>query len=82
MLVIQTEDRPGMLANLTDVIAKLDSNIRQIDADTEVVGRGLINVVVEVKHRKQLEKLRGAIQNISGVLQVDRKVGTSVGAEG
>ncbi len=82
MLVIQTEDRPGMLANLTDVIAKLDSNIRQIDADTEVVGRGLINVVVEVKHRKQIEKLRAAIQNISGVLQVDRKVGASMEAEG
>jgi len=80
-LVIQTEDHPGILAKLTDVIAKLNSNIRQIEADTEVSGRGLISVVVEVRNRKHLEKVRDGIQRIEGVLEVDRKMGTTPIAE-
>ena len=75
VLVIQTEDHPGMLARLTDVIAKLDSNIRQIEADVEVSGRGMISVVVEVRDRKHLDRLLGGISKVPGVIQVDRKVG-------
>ena len=40
-----------MLARLTEAIAKLDSNIRQIEADTGAPGRGNIEVVVEVRDR-------------------------------
>jgi hypothetical protein len=55
-LVLETEDRHGMLARLTDVIAKLDTNIRQIEADTDRPGRGNIVVVVDVRDRAHLER--------------------------
>jgi GTP pyrophosphokinase len=81
-LVIHTEDHPGILAKLTDVIAKHDSNIKQIEADTEVEGRGLISVVVEVRNRKHLDKLRGGIRKVPGVIEVGRKMGAVPVAEG
>lgn len=78
-LVIDTEDRPGILAKLTEAIAKLKSNIRQIDADTDS-GRGAISVVVEIKDMKHLEQLRRGIRNVPGVLRVDRRMTASQGS--
>jgi (p)ppGpp synthase/HD superfamily hydrolase len=66
-----------MLAKLTDVIARLDSNIRQIEAETGETGRGLITVMVELKNRRHLNKLRQSIRAVDGVLQVDRRMGVA-----
>ncbi len=73
-LRIETEDRQGMLARLTDAIARLDTNIRQIEADTDRPGRGDIEVVIEVKNRKQLERVKEALRNVPGVLEVTRSM--------
>jgi GTP pyrophosphokinase len=50
-LLIETEDRPGMLAKLTEVIAKFDSNIRHFEAESMETGRGLIEVVLRISRR-------------------------------
>jgi GTP pyrophosphokinase len=73
-LVLQTEDRQGMLARLTDAIARLDTNIRQIEADTDRPGRGNIVVVVDVRDRTHLERVRQALRDLPGVLDVNRKM--------
>ncbi|NJL29209.1 MAG: bifunctional (p)ppGpp synthetase/guanosine-3',5'-bis(diphosphate) 3'-pyrophosphohydrolase, partial [Thermoanaerobaculia bacterium] len=72
-LMIRTEDHPGMLARLTEAIAKESSNIRQFEAEAVETGMGLIGVVVEVKNSKHLARLRRAIGNVQGVLQVSRR---------
>ncbi|MEE8524928.1 MAG: bifunctional (p)ppGpp synthetase/guanosine-3',5'-bis(diphosphate) 3'-pyrophosphohydrolase [Thermoanaerobaculia bacterium] len=71
-LSIETEDHAGMLARLTEVIAKESSNIRQFAADT-ATGLGLIDVVVEVRDRKHLIRLQQAIRAVSGVFEVKRR---------
>lgn len=76
VLLIQTKDEKGILAKLTEVIARHDSNIRQFDAEALETGEGRIRVVIEVRNSKQLEKLRGAIRSLSGVRAVGRKAGT------
>jgi guanosine-3',5'-bis(diphosphate) 3'-pyrophosphohydrolase len=73
-LTIETEDRHGMLARLTDAIAKLDTNIRQIEADTERPGRGNIAIVVDVRDRAHLERVRQSLGNLPGVLEVGRRM--------
>ncbi|MEO8502917.1 MAG: bifunctional (p)ppGpp synthetase/guanosine-3',5'-bis(diphosphate) 3'-pyrophosphohydrolase [Acidobacteriota bacterium] len=73
-LSIETEDQPGILAKLTEVIAKLDSNIRAFEAQTVETGTGLILVTVEVRNRKHLEKLRLGIRALSGVIKVERRL--------
>ncbi len=68
-----------MLARLTEVIARLDGNIRHIEAATPEPGRGQIDVVVEVRNRRHLEKLRQALRGVAGVLEVDRQMGGVAG---
>lgn len=72
-LLIEADDRQGVLARLTEVIAKRDSNIRNIDArPDDEGGRAMIEVVVEIKNQKQLEKLRGSILDLPAILSVTR----------
>ena len=79
-LLIETEDRRGMLAKLTEAIAKLDTNIRQIEADTERPGRGNVEVVLDVRDRAHLERVRKVLRNLPGVLEVSRRMpGTARG---
>ncbi len=78
-LTIETEERQGMLARLTEAITKSDSNITQILADAET-GKGRIEVVVELRDRKHLDKLLRVVGAVPGVLRVDRRMsGNSAG---
>jgi GTP pyrophosphokinase len=75
VLRIDTEDRPGILAKLTEIIAKHGSNIIQMETDTREAretGRASIEVVVEVRDRKHLEKIREAVRESRGVIDVAR----------
>jgi GTP diphosphokinase / guanosine-3',5'-bis(diphosphate) 3'-diphosphatase len=72
-LLIETEDQPGMLARLTDVIAKADSNIAQIKAETREPGPAKIGVICELRDRKHLDKLMRAVRSVSGVISVERR---------
>lgn len=73
-LLIETEDQPGMLAKLTEAIARLDTNIREIDADTDHPGRGKIEVLLDVRDRAHLERIRQVLRALPGVLEVDRRM--------
>ena len=73
-LLLETENQPGMLARLTEVITKADSNITQIEAETHETGRASIGIVCELRHRKQLEKLLRELRGVTGVLKVDRQM--------
>ncbi|MGH7342711.1 MAG: ACT domain-containing protein, partial [Candidatus Rokuibacteriota bacterium] len=82
-LAIETEDRTGMLARLAEAIAGQESNITHLEADTTAeTGRGTIEVVVQVRDRRHLEKLVRRIRALAGVLRVDRQMrGAGAGAE-
>ena len=71
----ETEDEPGVLARVTEAIAKGDTNIRQIEAESVEPNRGRVRVLVEVKSRRHLEKLEQGIQAVSGVREVGRTMG-------
>ena len=70
VLQVETLDQTGVLARLTEVIAKRDSNIRNIEASGLGGERATIEIVVEVRNQKQLAKLREAILGLPQVLQV------------
>jgi GTP pyrophosphokinase len=72
-LVIHTDDRPGMLNQLTSVLTSENSNIRNLEAKTEIEPDGaLVEMTVDVKDKRQLEKLLAAMRRISGVRDVER----------
>ena len=72
-LQIEANDRPGVLAKLTELIAKRDSNIRTIDARRGDGGGASIEVVVEIKNQRQLTKLQEGILKLPDVLTVTRR---------
>jgi GTP pyrophosphokinase len=81
-LMIETEDRQGMLARLTETITKAGSNITQIEALTHETGRASIGVVCQLRNRKHLDKLIQEVRGISGVLKVDRRMSAAAADTG
>jgi GTP pyrophosphokinase len=71
-IVVHTDDRPGMLNQLTSVLSDESTNIRSLEAKTETDQGGVVEMTVDVRDKKQLEKLVSAMRRISGVRDVER----------
>jgi GTP diphosphokinase / guanosine-3',5'-bis(diphosphate) 3'-diphosphatase len=73
-VVVHTDDRPGMLNQLTSVLFAEQSNIRSLEASSDDKrGDGaIIDMTVEIRDKKQLERVAAAIRRISGVRDVER----------
>ncbi len=72
-LAVHTDDRPGMLNQLTSVLFDEGANIRSLEAKTHLDHDGaLVEMTVDVRDKKQLEKLVSAMRRISGVRDVER----------
>ncbi|MDP9053865.1 MAG: bifunctional (p)ppGpp synthetase/guanosine-3',5'-bis(diphosphate) 3'-pyrophosphohydrolase [Acidobacteriota bacterium] len=74
-IVVHTDDRPGLLHQLTSVLSDEKTNVRSLEAKTEVDSRSdaaLVEMTVDVRDKKQLEKLCSAMRRISGVRDVER----------
>jgi GTP pyrophosphokinase len=74
-LKVEATDNPGVLAKLTEAIAKLDSNITHLEAETKDTGQGLIEIGVQVRDRRHLEKMIRGLRAVSGVSKVERQMG-------
>ncbi|MGE5837474.1 MAG: RelA/SpoT family protein [Acidobacteriota bacterium] len=71
-LRISVEDRRGILADVSSRIAKINTNIRDVEATVGADHRGSIRMTVEISDLKHLEKVMKSIKNIEGVLAVER----------
>jgi len=80
-LDVLTEDRPGLLADVTQAIAGEGSNIRRIEARVGEMREATVNVSLETSDAKQLEKIVGRIKAIQGVKDVIRKYNVAKAGE-
>jgi GTP pyrophosphokinase len=72
-IIVHTDDRPGMLNQLTSVLYAENTNIRSLEAKTELDhDGGVVEMTVDVRDKKQLEKLVSSMRRISGVRDVER----------
>ncbi|HYM09801.1 MAG TPA: bifunctional (p)ppGpp synthetase/guanosine-3',5'-bis(diphosphate) 3'-pyrophosphohydrolase, partial [Bryobacterales bacterium] len=71
-LTIHTDDRPGMLNEVTSILSNDNTNITSIEASTETGRAATIEMTLEVQNMKQLERILGAMRRISGVRDVER----------
>ncbi len=71
---IYTDDRPGMLNQLTSLLFAEQSNIISLEARSEHKGAegAVIDMTIEIRDKKQLERLVSAVRRISGVRDVER----------
>jgi guanosine-3',5'-bis(diphosphate) 3'-pyrophosphohydrolase len=73
-LVVHTDDRPGLLNQLTSILSSENANIRSLEAKTEIdaTADALIEMTIDVRDKKQLEKLVSSMRRISGIRDVER----------
>ncbi len=71
-LTMQVEDRKGMLAALSASIADINTNILGLEATTSEDTHARIDVTVEIKDMKHLEKVIKSLRNVDGVLDIER----------
>jgi GTP pyrophosphokinase len=70
-LTLYTEDRQGMLADVTTAISGVHSNIQNIEARTGS-NRAHIDLTVDIIDLEHLEKIVSSLRRIEGVYQVER----------
>jgi guanosine-3',5'-bis(diphosphate) 3'-pyrophosphohydrolase len=76
-IVVHTDDRPGLLHQLTSILSDEKTNVRTLEAKTEVSNTddgAIVEMTVDVRDKKQMEKLCAAMRRISGVRDVERIV--------
>ena len=74
-IIVKTDDRPGLLHQLTTILANENTNVRSLEARTDFSSdndAASIEMTVDVRDKKQLEKLCSAMRRISGVRDVER----------
>ncbi len=74
-VVVHTDDRPGLLHQITSALADEKINVRSLEARTDYsqnTDAAIVEMTVEVRDKKQLEKLCTAMRRLSGIRDVER----------
>jgi GTP diphosphokinase / guanosine-3',5'-bis(diphosphate) 3'-diphosphatase len=73
-MIVHTDDRPGMLNQLTSILFHENCNIRSLEArsDEKRGDHAIVEMTIEIKDKRQLEKVTGAIRRIPGIRDIER----------
>ena len=71
-LTMQVEDRKGMLAEISAKVSDINTNITNMEARAGGDHQARIDMTVEIKDVKHLEKVIKSIKAVEGVLGVER----------
>jgi len=71
-LVLDVEDRQGLLAKIVNTVSELKTNIKNVEAVTFDTDDARIHMIVSVADRKQMDRVIGRIKRIPGVRDVER----------
>ncbi|MBM3735769.1 MAG: bifunctional (p)ppGpp synthetase/guanosine-3',5'-bis(diphosphate) 3'-pyrophosphohydrolase [Acidobacteria bacterium] len=75
-LAVYSEDRPGILNQLTLILTHENSNIRTLEARADEERGGdaaIVEMTVGIRDKKQLERVMSAMRRIPGVRDVERR---------
>jgi len=74
-VVIYTDDRPGILSQITSILYAENSNIRSLEArgdDGRADNSAIVDITLDVRDKKQLERVINAFRRIPGVRDIER----------
>ena len=71
-LTMQVEDRKGMLAEISAKVSDINTNITNMEARTGDDQHARIDMTVEIRDVKHLDKVIKSIKGVEGVLGVER----------
>ena len=69
---VLTEDRPGVLAQITRSISSLEGDITSANVATTRDKKGRISIELVVRNLKHLQDLMNGLERIEGVISVER----------
>jgi GTP diphosphokinase / guanosine-3',5'-bis(diphosphate) 3'-diphosphatase len=72
-IAVEVEDRPGLLADITAVLAGANTDIRDAQAKTFDDRTASIDLTLRIQDLKHLERVLKSIRGVSGVLDVGRQ---------
>ncbi len=74
-VVIYTDDRPGILSQLTSILFAEATNITSLEAradESRSDNSAIVDITVSVRDKKQLERVVSAFRRIPGVRDIER----------
>ncbi|MEO8097204.1 MAG: bifunctional (p)ppGpp synthetase/guanosine-3',5'-bis(diphosphate) 3'-pyrophosphohydrolase [Acidobacteriota bacterium] len=74
-LIVSTEDRPGMLSQITTALFNEQTNIHSLETrpgDNTSYEGATVSMTLEVKDKRQLERVISAIRRVSGIRDIER----------
>lgn len=71
-IFIISKNEPGVLAKITNILAKNNINITALELGSQVDGRSRLKLTIEVKNTTQLYQNIEAIRNLPAILEVVR----------
>ena len=74
-VVIYTDDRPGILHQLTSILDGEKSNIRTLEArgdEKRTDNSAVVDITIDINDKKQLERIVGAFRRVPGVRDIER----------
>jgi guanosine-3',5'-bis(diphosphate) 3'-pyrophosphohydrolase len=74
-LTVYSEDRPGILNQVTSILSHENSNIRSLEARPDEQRGGdaaIVEMNIEIRDKKQLERIMSSMRRISGIRDVER----------
>ncbi len=78
-LALTTEDRPGMVAAISEGIQRSGINVQRFHASATEEGAGLFHIALRVRDRVHLIDLMAGLRRIKGVFTVERVKGSVFG---
>jgi GTP diphosphokinase / guanosine-3',5'-bis(diphosphate) 3'-diphosphatase len=70
---VDVEDRPGLLAAITAILAGMNTDIRNAEAKTFDDRTAAIDLTLRIQDLKHLEKVVKSIRSVNGVIDVERQ---------
>jgi GTP pyrophosphokinase len=70
---VEVEDRPGLLAAITAVLAGMKTDIRDAEARTFDDSTASIELTLRIHDLKHLERVVKAIRGVAGVIDIERQ---------
>jgi guanosine-3',5'-bis(diphosphate) 3'-pyrophosphohydrolase len=69
---VRTQDKPGLLANVSSSISAADSNISQAAVTTNQDKQAILSFTIDITDIDHLNKIIKSIEGVDGVLEVKR----------
>lgn len=78
-IALTTEDRPGMVAAVSEGIQRVGINVQRFHGSATEEGAGLFHIALRVRDRAHLVELMAGLRRIRGVYTVERVKGSVFG---